>query len=91
MIDTQQQGAAHHAPARYAAGVSTPNTQAARGHIAEITALEAKIEQEREGRDRAVVAMHVDDGLRAPDIARATGMSVSNVRAVLRILRHASR
>lgn len=84
-LDTRAQDTGHSAPPGYPAPVDTENTQRARQAIERLTALQEQADEARAERDAAIAAMHLDGGMRAPDIARALDMSVSNVRLVLAV------
>jgi len=59
----------------------------ARAAIKRIAAAEASMASARAARDHAVVRMFQEDGMTAPQIARATAMSESNVRLILKMAR----
>lgn len=63
--------------------MESPHTGAVRRAVEDVAQAEAALDAARARRDQVIVAMHYEDGVRAPDIARTTGMSVSNVRLVL--------
>lgn len=88
VLDTPAQATAHSALAGYAAAVTTNESKA----LHEMTEIQAARDAEQEhiaARDQLVGAMHLDDGLSAPDIARRLGMSISNVRAIVKRVQYA--
>jgi DNA-directed RNA polymerase specialized sigma24 family protein len=65
--------------------IDSEHASAARRAIQRIAEAERAAEAARVERDEAIVRMHRRDGWRAPQIARALDMSVTNVRQILRL------
>lgn len=88
--DTRPQDTARSAQPGYGSEVdedNTPSMLEARQAITDLAALADQAEQVRARRDEAIVDIHRLDGLRPPDIARALGMSLSNVRLIIKSTR----
>jgi DNA-directed RNA polymerase specialized sigma24 family protein len=66
----------------YPAAVATKNEATALAAIREMHELQKAMDATRARRDNAVARMYLEDGMRPPQIARITGMSISNVRLV---------
>lgn len=70
-------------PDHYAALVTdAQNMRGALDAIAKMDKLRVQLGAAQARRDEYVGKLHVDDGLRPPEIARRTGMSISNVRLI---------
>ena len=87
MTNTQAQGAVRSAKSGYGGPVTpdepSEHERTALEAIGKMSDLDVQYDGLRAARDKAVAAMHTADGLRPPEIARRTGMSVSNVRLAI--------
>lgn len=80
VLDTPQQDATRSALCGYAAVVPTDNETNAKAHIAKIEAIREAERQEIIERDKAIAAMHLQDGLTPPEISRRLGLSIALCR-----------
>lgn len=82
-VDTPPHDTTHSALLRETAPVTdAKNMRGAQRAIADMNDLRERLRAAQDRRDDFVGKLYVDDGMRPPEIARATGMSISNVRLI---------